>query len=89
MGFSPSRTYFHRSSDGSSTPSFEAAETELMATAGALREATKRGLTHSVNTDGPAAGLRPRHRALVTFASSGSISRPQATLRGNYDVVIM
>jgi N-acyl-D-aspartate/D-glutamate deacylase len=39
MGFSTSRTFFHRSSDGKSTPSFEAAEAELMALAGALREA--------------------------------------------------
>ena len=31
MGFSTSRTFFHRSSDGKSTPSFEAAESELMA----------------------------------------------------------
>jgi len=39
MGFSTSRTFFHRSSDGRSTPSFEAAEAELMALAGALRAA--------------------------------------------------
>ncbi|MCB1753131.1 MAG: amidohydrolase family protein [Gammaproteobacteria bacterium] len=37
MGFSTSRTFFHRSSDGRSTPSFEAGEGELMALADALR----------------------------------------------------
>jgi len=37
-GVQHSRTFFHRSSDGRSTPSFEAAEAELMALAGALRE---------------------------------------------------
>lgn len=36
MGFSTSRTFFHRSADGKSTPSFEAAEEELMALAQAL-----------------------------------------------------
>ena len=39
MGFSTSRTFFHRSSDGRSTPSFEAAEPELQALARGLREA--------------------------------------------------
>jgi len=39
MGFSTSRTFFHRSSDGKSTPSFEAAETELTALALALKDA--------------------------------------------------
>jgi len=38
LGVSTSRTFFHRSSDGRSTPSFDAAETELMAMADALRE---------------------------------------------------
>ena len=38
MGFSTSRTFFHRSSDGKSTPSFEAAEDELMALALALKQ---------------------------------------------------
>jgi N-acyl-D-aspartate/D-glutamate deacylase len=38
MGFSTSRTFFHRSSDGKSTPSFEAAEDELIALALALKE---------------------------------------------------
>lgn len=37
LGISTSRTFFHRSSDGKSTPSFEAAEEELMALADALR----------------------------------------------------
>jgi len=41
MGFSTSRTFFHRSSDGKSTPSFEAGEEELMALASALRQAGK------------------------------------------------
>jgi N-acyl-D-amino-acid deacylase len=41
MGFSTSRTFFHRSSDGKSTPSFEAGEDELMALASALRQAGK------------------------------------------------
>jgi N-acyl-D-aspartate/D-glutamate deacylase len=41
MGFSTSRTFFHRSSDGKSTPSFEAAEDELMAMAAALRQTGK------------------------------------------------
>ncbi len=41
MGVSTSRTFFHRSSDGKSTPSFEAAENELTALALALKDAGK------------------------------------------------
>jgi len=41
MGFSTSRTFFHRSADGKPTPSFEAAEDELMAFALALRASGK------------------------------------------------
>src|SRR5258705_6151576 len=41
MGFSTSRTFFHRSSDGRSTPSFEAAEHELTALALALKASGK------------------------------------------------
>lgn len=41
MGFSTSRTFFHRSSDGKSTPSFEAAESELAALALALKASGK------------------------------------------------
>lgn len=37
FGVTTSRTFFHRSSDGKSTPSFEAAEDELMALADALK----------------------------------------------------
>src|SRR5882724_6888305 len=37
MGFSTSRTFFHRSSDGKSTPSFEASERELTSLALALK----------------------------------------------------
>ena len=44
MGLSTSRTFFHRSSDGSPTPSFEAAEHELMALAAALGEAGRGAL---------------------------------------------
>jgi len=41
MGFSTSRTFFHRSSDGRPTPSFEAAEDELMALSQALKASGK------------------------------------------------
>src|SRR5258706_1215064 len=41
MGFSTSRTFFHRSSDGKSTPTFAAAEDELMALAQALKASGK------------------------------------------------
>jgi N-acyl-D-aspartate/D-glutamate deacylase len=41
LGFSTSRTFFHRSADGKSTPSFEAAEGELMALALALKASGK------------------------------------------------
>jgi N-acyl-D-aspartate/D-glutamate deacylase len=61
MGFSTSRTFFHRSSDGSSTPSFEAAEAELMALALALKEAGKgamQAITDFDETDRTLAQLR-------------------------------
>lgn len=38
MGFSTSRTFFHRYADGRFAPQYEAAEDELMALAGALRQ---------------------------------------------------
>jgi N-acyl-D-aspartate/D-glutamate deacylase len=53
MGFSTSRTFFHRSSDGKSTPSFEAAEHELMALAGALRDAGTGAMQLITDFDAP------------------------------------
>lgn len=53
MGFSTSRTFFHRSSDGKSTPSFEAGEEELMALAGALRDANSGVIQLITDFDSP------------------------------------
>lgn len=53
MGFSTSRTFFHRSSDGKSTPSFEAGEDELMAMADALRETGKGAIQLITDFDNP------------------------------------
>jgi N-acyl-D-amino-acid deacylase len=53
MGFSTSRTFFHRSSDGSSTPSFEAAERELMTLALALKESDKGAMQLITDYDEP------------------------------------
>lgn len=53
MGFSTSRTFFHRSSDGRSTPSFEAAEDELQALAGALRDANTGAMQLITDFDDP------------------------------------
>ena len=55
MGFSTSRTFFHRSSDGKSTPSFEAGEQELMALAGALRDANTGAMQLITDFDAPEA----------------------------------
>ena len=54
MGFSTSRTFFHRSSDGKSTPSFEAAEDELTALALALKDAGKGVMQLIADFDEPA-----------------------------------
>lgn len=53
MGFSTSRTFFHRSADGKSTPSFEAAEDELMALASALRASGKGAMQLITDFDDP------------------------------------
>lgn len=55
MGFSTSRTFFHRSSDGKSTPSFEAGEEELMALAGALHQAGTGAMQMITDFDSPEA----------------------------------
>ncbi|RZU00815.1 N-acyl-D-amino-acid deacylase family protein [Rivibacter subsaxonicus] len=53
MGVSTSRTFFHRSADGKSTPSFEAAERELTALAGALKAAGRGALQLITDFDQP------------------------------------
>jgi N-acyl-D-aspartate/D-glutamate deacylase len=53
MGFSTSRTFFHRSSDGKSTPSFEAAEKELTALALALKDAGRGAMQLIADFDDP------------------------------------
>ncbi len=53
MGFSTSRTFFHRSADGKSTPSFDAAEAELMALALALKAAGKGAMQLITDFDEP------------------------------------
>ena len=53
MGFSTSRTFFHRSADGKSTPSFEAAEDELTALALALKAAGKGAMQLITDFDDP------------------------------------
>lgn len=55
MGFSTSRTFFHRASDGKSTPSFEASEAELMALAGALRASGAGAMQMITDFDAPEA----------------------------------
>ncbi|WP_300342084.1 amidohydrolase family protein [Accumulibacter sp.] len=53
MGVSTSRTFFHRSSDGKSTPSFAAAEDELRALALALKECGKGAMQLITDFDDP------------------------------------
>ncbi len=53
MGVSTSRTFFHRSSDGRSTPSFEAAEDELMALALALKASGRGAMQLITDFDDP------------------------------------
>jgi len=53
MGFSTSRTFFHRSSDGKSTPSFEAAEDELRVLALALKQCGKGAMQLITDFDNP------------------------------------
>ena len=51
MGFSTSRTFFHRSSDGNSTPTFRAAEDELTAMALALKHAGRGAMQLIIDFD--------------------------------------
>jgi len=54
MGFSTSRTFFHKSSDGAATPSFQAAERELMTLASVLKAAGKGAMEMIIDLDEPA-----------------------------------
>jgi N-acyl-D-aspartate/D-glutamate deacylase len=51
MGFSTSRTFFHRSSDGKSAPTFNAAEEELTALAMALKQAGRGAMQLIIDFD--------------------------------------
>jgi len=53
MGFSTSRTFFHKSSDGAATPSFQAAEVELMALAAVLKSEGRGAMEMIVDLDDP------------------------------------
>lgn len=54
MGFSTSRTFFHRSSDGTSAPTFRAAEEELTAMALALKDAGRGAMQLIIDFDADA-----------------------------------
>ncbi len=64
MGFSSSRTFLHRSSDGSSTPTFQVADEELTALALALKDCGKGVMQMIVDFDQPQAAFASM-RALV------------------------
>ena len=74
MGFSTSRTFFHRSSDGKSTPSFEAAEAELMVLATALRQSGKGAMQLSTDFDTPDEASASLHRLVKLAGRPLSVS---------------
>ena len=80
MGFSTSRTFFHRSSDGKSTPSFDAAEDELMALAGALRDAKAGVMQLITDFDSPEATFALLRRLVERAGRPLSVS----LLEGGY-----
>jgi N-acyl-D-aspartate/D-glutamate deacylase len=57
MGFSTSRTFFHRASDGRSTPTFQAAEEELTALAEALKDCGAGAMQLIIDFDEPEAAF--------------------------------
>lgn len=79
MGFSTSRTFFHRSSDGRSTPSFEAAETELMALAQGLRRAGRGVMQMISDFDDPEAAFDLLRRLVMTSGRPLSLSLLEGT----------
>src|SRR5260221_3437476 len=74
MGFSTSRTFFHRSSDGKSTPSFEAAEDELTALALALKAAGKGVMQLITDFDAPDETFAMLRRLVQTSGRPLSVS---------------
>lgn len=68
MGFSTSKTFFHRSSDGASTPTFRAAEEELMAMALALKDAGRGAMQLIIDFDADAEAAFGCMRRLVELS---------------------
>ncbi|HYA37675.1 MAG TPA: amidohydrolase family protein [Candidatus Methylomirabilis sp.] len=79
MGFSTSRTFFHRSSDGKSTPSFEAAENELLALALALKESGKGAMQLITDFDDPDQTLALLRRMVERSGRPLSVSLLEGT----------
>ena len=80
MGVSTSRTFFHRSSDGQPTPSFAAAEDELMALAQALKEAASGAMQLITDFDDPERTLALLRRLVERSGRPLSVS----LLEGSY-----
>jgi N-acyl-D-aspartate/D-glutamate deacylase len=80
MGFSTSRTFFHRSADGKSTPSFEADEAELMALALALKASGKGAMQLITDFDDPEQTFALLRRLVQRSGRPLSVS----LLEGNY-----
>ena len=85
MGFSTSRTFFHRSSDGKSTPSFEAAEDELMTLARALKACGKGVMQLITDFDEPDQTLALLRRLVERSGRPLSVS----LLEGTYGPMTM
>ena len=64
MGFSTSRTFFHRSSDGTSAPTYRAAEEELLALAMALKEAGRGAMQLIIDFDDAEAAFGSMRRVV-------------------------
>jgi N-acyl-D-aspartate/D-glutamate deacylase len=79
MGFSTSRTFFHRSSDGKSTPSFEAAEAELMALALAMKQSGKGAMQLITDFDDPGQTFAMLRRLVSASGRPLSVSLLEGT----------
>ena len=79
MGVSTSRTFFHRSSDGKSTPSFEASESELMALALAMKSSGKGVMQLISDFDDPEATFAMLRRLVERSGRPLSVSLLEGT----------